>query len=129
MNENKISGGAYGAIFGVTDIDKSLTIYSDILGYDRVVYDKTGIFPDLASLPGGEKELRRVLLKRTIPFSGYFNRIFGQSVIELISAPGNPGKRIFRTVSGAIRDSFISASTSTKWTSSGNTAPVSATLS
>ena len=47
MNENKISGGAYGAIFGVTDIDKSLTIYSDILGYDRVVYDKTGIFPDL----------------------------------------------------------------------------------
>ncbi|MBK7480152.1 MAG: VOC family protein [Bacteroidales bacterium] len=96
MNENKISGGAYGAIFGVTDIDKSLTIYSDILGYDRVVYDKTGIFPDLASLPGGEKELRRVLLKRTIPFSGYFNRIFGQSVIELISAPGNPGKRIFQ---------------------------------
>lgn len=96
MKENKISGGAYGAILGVTDIDKSLAIYSDILGYDNVIYDKTGHFPDLGHLPGGEKELRRVLLKRTERFSGYFSRIFGQSVIELISAPGNPGKRIFQ---------------------------------
>jgi len=96
MKENKIGGGAYGAILGVTDIEKSLAIYSDILGYDEVVYDKTGYFPDFGSIPGGKKELRRVLLKRTKPFSGYFSRIFGQSVIELVSAPGNPGKRIYQ---------------------------------
>ena len=40
-------------------------VYSDILGYDEVIYDKTGIFPDLADLPGGKNECRRVLLKRS----------------------------------------------------------------
>ncbi len=44
-NENKNTGGSYGAVIGVSDIEKSRVVYSDILGYDEVVYDKTGIFP------------------------------------------------------------------------------------
>ena len=47
MNEKKNTGGSYGAIIGVSDIEKSRVVYSDILGYDEVIYDKTGIFPDL----------------------------------------------------------------------------------
>ena len=96
MDENKVNGGTYGAVIGVTDIDKSRVVYSDILGYDQVVYDKTGTFPDFASLPGGTNEFRRVLLKRTEPFSGYFSAIFGQSHIELVSSVGKPGKKIYR---------------------------------
>src|SRR5665648_226829 len=57
-NEKKGTGGSYGAIIGVSDIEKSKVVYSDILGYDEVIYDTTGIFPDLASLPGGNKECR-----------------------------------------------------------------------
>lgn len=95
MNENKISGGSYGAVIGVSDIEKSKIVYSDILGYDEVVYDSTGIFPDLAGLPGGDRELRRVLLKRSEPFSGPFNKLFGQSFIELIKSTGTPGKKIY----------------------------------
>ena len=52
-NEKKYTGGSYGAIIGVSDIEKSMVVYSDILGYDKVIYDSTGIFPDLANLPGG----------------------------------------------------------------------------
>lgn len=95
MNENKVCGGSYGAIIGVSDIERSKVIYSDILGYDEVIYDSTGSFPDLAVLPGGKNEFRRVLLKSSKPFSGYFSKIFGPSVIELVGAMGNPGKKIY----------------------------------
>jgi catechol 2,3-dioxygenase-like lactoylglutathione lyase family enzyme len=93
-NENKVTGGSYGAVIGVTDIEKSRVIYSDILGYDKVVYDKTDIQPDFAGLPGGDQKCRRVLLRRSEPFAGPFSKVLGNSEIELISTPV-PGKRIF----------------------------------
>ncbi|MCX6333821.1 MAG: VOC family protein [Bacteroidia bacterium] len=95
MNENKVSGGSYGAIIGVSDIEKARIVYSDILGYDEVAYDMRGIFPDLATIPGGSEELRRVLLRRLQPVAGPFSRIFGTSEIELISSPVKPGRKIF----------------------------------
>jgi len=95
MNENKVCGGSYGALIGVSDINRSKVIYSDILGYDEVIYDSKGSFSDLAVLPGGKNEFRRVLLKSSKPGSGYFSQIFGPSVIELVSAMGNPGKKIY----------------------------------
>jgi len=95
MNENKHTGGSYGAIIGVSDIEKSRVVYSDILGYDEVIYDSTGIFPDLANLPGGSNECRRVLLKRSESFAGPFSKMLGDSVIELICATGKPGKKIY----------------------------------
>lgn len=95
MNEKKISGGSYGAIIGVSDIEKSMVVYSDILGYDEPVYDLTDVFPDLQNIPGGDKKCRRILLKRSKPFTGPFSKIFGQSVIELINTPGHSGTRIY----------------------------------
>jgi catechol 2,3-dioxygenase-like lactoylglutathione lyase family enzyme len=95
MKENKVSGGSYGAIIGVSDIDKAKVVYSEILGYDEVVYDETGVFPDLSILPGGSNEIRRVLLKRSQPVAGPFSRLFGTSEIELICTPGKTGKKIF----------------------------------
>lgn len=95
MNENKVSGGAYGAIIGVTDIEKARVLYSDILGYDSVVYDSTGVFPDLAVLPGGDSRLRRVLLRRSEAEKGPFSRILGKSEIELICSD-KPGKKIYK---------------------------------
>jgi len=96
MDEKKICGGSYGVILGVSDIERSKSVYSDILGYDEVIYDSTGVFPDLSGLPGGSNEFRRVLLKRSEPFSGFFSKIFGQSVLELVSSVSAPGKRIFK---------------------------------
>jgi catechol 2,3-dioxygenase-like lactoylglutathione lyase family enzyme len=93
-NEKKMTGGSYGAVIGVSDIEKSKVVYSDILGYDEVVYDNTAIFPDLEGLPGGDTECRRVLLKRSKPFAGPFSKVLGNSVIELIST-GRPGKKTY----------------------------------
>jgi catechol 2,3-dioxygenase-like lactoylglutathione lyase family enzyme len=95
MNENKMTGGTCGALIGVSDIEKSKALYSDILGYDEVVYDTTGIFPDLAGLPGGHNEIRRVLLKSSKQFTGPFSKVLGQSMMELICSPDKTGKRIY----------------------------------
>lgn len=95
MNENKLTGGSYGALVGVSDIEKAKVLYSDILGYDEVVYDETGAFADLSGLPGGKNKFRRVLLKNSEPFSGPFSRVLGQSQMELICAAGNPGKKTY----------------------------------
>ncbi len=94
-NEKKLTGGAFGALIGVSDIERSKVVYSDILGYDEVIYDITGIFPDLSNLPGGTNEFRRVLLKRSKSFAGPFSKVLGQSLIELISSTGKPGKKIY----------------------------------
>jgi catechol 2,3-dioxygenase-like lactoylglutathione lyase family enzyme len=94
-DEKKDTGGSYGAVIGVSDIDKAKVVYSDILGYDEVIYDTTSVFADLADLPGGMKECRRVLLKRSKPFAGAFSKVLGDSVLELITTPGNPGKKIY----------------------------------
>jgi catechol 2,3-dioxygenase-like lactoylglutathione lyase family enzyme len=93
--ENKNTGGSYGAIIGVSDIEKSRIVYSDILGYDKVVYDMTGVFNDLSDLSGGDKKCRRVLLRRSEPFAGAFSKVLGQSEIELICSPDVQGKKIF----------------------------------
>ncbi len=95
MNEKKVNGGSYGAIIGVTDIERSLKVYSDILGYDNILYDKKGVFEDLSSLPGGEGTFRRVLLKQSKPFRGAFSRLFGDSVIELISVENRLPRKIY----------------------------------
>ncbi len=94
-DEHKNTGGSYGAVIGVSDIDKSRVVYSDILGYDKVIYDATGVFDDLSDLPGGRKKCRRVLLGRSKPFAGPFSKVLGNSVMELISVTGQKGKRIY----------------------------------
>jgi len=96
FNENKNTGAAYGAIIGVSDIEKSRKLYSDILGYNEVVYDKTEIFDDFSFLPGGSNEFRRILLKHREKRKGIFSKIFGPSVIELVKVNNRLPEKIFK---------------------------------
>ena len=52
-DEHRTSGGPVGAIIGVTDIDRSLPLYQDILGYDKVITDRIGDYKDLEGLKSG----------------------------------------------------------------------------
>jgi len=82
--ERKTTGGVSGTIMGVSDIEKSRALYSDILGYDEVVYDEEGIFEDFAGVPGGDMKYRRVLLRERKPREGAFVKLFGPTEIELV---------------------------------------------
>lgn len=90
------NGGVYGAVIGVSDIDKSLKIYKDILGYDKVVFDKTNTFTDLHHIPGGEGKFRRVLLAHSKSRIGGFADLFGPTQIELIQTLDREPKNIYK---------------------------------
>lgn len=83
-NEKKHTGAAYGAVIGVSDIDKSVDFYRSILGYDQVIFDETTVFGEFSSLPGGNSKFRRVLLRHSKPRLGAFSLLFGTSEIELV---------------------------------------------
>ncbi len=79
-------GGVFGSIIGVSDIDSSIQLYKDILEYETVEYDETGIFEDLKMLPGGNGRFRRVLLSHKEERKGPFSKLLGPSKIELIQS-------------------------------------------
>jgi len=95
VNEKKNTGSVYGVIIGVTDIDKSVRVYSDILGYDQVVSDTKSKFVDFSSLKGGDSTFRRVILKNSKPRLGAFAKLFGNSEIELVQVEGRVPRKIF----------------------------------
>lgn len=89
------SGGVYGALIGVSNMDEALKVYQDILEYDQIIYDQTGVFEDLNPLPGSELQMRRVLLKHSKTRHGSFAPFFGQTQIELVQLIDNQGKKLF----------------------------------
>ena len=93
---NKLTGAVAGAIIGVTNIENARKVYSDILGYDKVVYDKEEVFGDFSGLPGGDKKFRRVLLESSKKREGSFSRLLGESTIELIQVFDREPKKIFK---------------------------------
>lgn len=94
-NQKKTIAGIYAAVIGVSNIDESLELYSEILGYDTVIYDKTAVFEDLKPLNNGDKTFRRVLLGHSEKRTGGFANLFGESQIELIQALENKPNKIF----------------------------------
>ncbi len=94
-DEKRSTGGPVGAIVGCSDIDKTLVLYRDILGYDKVLADETGTFSDIAGLPSGDKKYRRVLLTESQPRKGSFSRLFGPSYIELVQALDRTPRKIY----------------------------------
>ena len=89
------SGGVAGMMVGVTDVEKALVVYQDILGFDTIVYDKTGVFEDLAFLRGGEQRYRRVLLTNKQPRKGPFANLLGPGSIELVVALDRQPRKIY----------------------------------
>ncbi|MBL0315428.1 MAG: hypothetical protein IPP69_06435 [Flavobacteriales bacterium] len=61
-------------------------MYCDILGFDQVVYDKTGSFEDWKELKAGRENYRRVLLTQKAQPGGGFARVTGKTYIELVQA-------------------------------------------
>lgn len=91
----KNTGGVEGALLGVSDMAAALDFYATVLGYDTKTYDEQGHFPDLAQLPGGDREVRRVLLTRSAGQKGAFSKLFGTTCLELVEVSGHSGKRGF----------------------------------
>jgi catechol 2,3-dioxygenase-like lactoylglutathione lyase family enzyme len=93
--EKSVTGGVYGAVIGVKDMDESLKVYQQLLQYDTVVYDVNGTFSDFKFINGGEGKFRRVLLKHSDIKAGALSPFFGSTCIELVQALEREPKPIF----------------------------------
>lgn len=89
------TGGMYGAVIGVSDLERSLRFYREILGYETVVYDETADFGDWHGVDGGFGRCRRVLLRPAQTRVGPFSRLLGHSEIELVQALDRAPRRIY----------------------------------
>lgn len=89
------TGGVAGTLIGVSDIDKALKLYQDILEYETIEYDETGVFDCFKGLPGGEGKFRRVLLSHKSERLGPFSKLLGPTKIELVQALDKTPRKIF----------------------------------
>jgi catechol 2,3-dioxygenase-like lactoylglutathione lyase family enzyme len=80
------TGGVAGSVIAVSDINRSLDLYQNVLGYSTVVYDVTDSFPAYQNLPGGKGYFRRVLLRHPEARKGPFAQMLGASEIELVQS-------------------------------------------
>ena len=90
------TGGVAGCLIGVSDIDKALPLYRDILEYETVEYDETGNFGCFNGLPSGEQKFRRVLLSHKKERTGPFSKLLGPTQIELVQALEREPQFIFK---------------------------------
>lgn len=88
-------GGVEGVAIGTPDIAKSLPLYQQVLGYDHIVYDETGVFGDFGGLPSGNTRVRRVLLTHSRRRRGGFAPLLGDTSIELIQSIDEPGQAVY----------------------------------
>ena len=96
LKNDALTGGVEGVIIGVTDIEKSMGFYNELLGYDKVIFDTNGKTESLASLPGGSNSFRRVLLTHSEQRKGPFSKLFGTSSIELVQVTDRKAEKIFK---------------------------------
>ncbi|MEM6644224.1 MAG: VOC family protein [Bacteroidota bacterium] len=77
------NGGMAGCSVGVSDMQKAIDFYA-LLGYDKILNDGTDIFDDWKAIPGGDSEMRRVLLSQQNRSGGGFSDLIGATYIELV---------------------------------------------
>ncbi len=79
-----VTNGIAGCSIGVSDIDAARKLYSDILGYDKVIYDETSNFEDWNNIAGGNSTYRRIMLVQSNPSGGGFSNMSGDTYLELV---------------------------------------------
>ncbi len=86
------TGGVCGAMIGVSSIDAVLPLYTTAFGFESVIYDCSGVFPDIED----EHSYRRVLLRKKQGEKGAFSRLFGHVDIELIEVLDRKPQKIYK---------------------------------
>ena len=94
IEQHRLTGGMAGAVIGVTDMERSLRFYKEVLGYDTIKCDFTGPYSNHDIMPEARKRCRRVIL--TAPKrKGAFAELFGYSEIELVQALEHTPRKIY----------------------------------
>lgn len=88
------TGGVLGVVIGVSDLEKSIPLYRDTLGFSVVHYQEEAVFADI---PGEPKSFKRALLSMPCEGNpGAFGALLCPAQIELIEVRGRETKQIFK---------------------------------
>lgn len=93
--DRAVTGGVAGVVIGVTNVDKALKLYRDILGYSEVIYDGSKKFDDFKGVPGGSEGFRRIILRSNKNRKGAFSRLLGDTELELVECKTRKVNKIF----------------------------------
>lgn len=88
------TGGVLGAVIGVSNIEKSIPFYQEVLGLNRVLIDRIEEI-DKANEQGEEQKIRRVLLEKQSDGKGAFGKLLGSVQIELVERLDGTGIPIY----------------------------------
>ena len=87
-------GGVLGVIIGVSDLEKTIPLYRDILGFLNLGYQEEGVYPDI---PGEKFTFKRALLcMKGESNPGAFGGLLCPAHIELIEVKDRKGRHIFK---------------------------------
>lgn len=88
------TGGVLGVVIGVSDLEKSIALYRDILGFSTLNYKEESVFEDL---PGEKRTFKRALLSMpTNGNPGAFGALLCPAQIELFEVKGRQPNQIFK---------------------------------
>jgi catechol 2,3-dioxygenase-like lactoylglutathione lyase family enzyme len=90
----RIGGIEYTAI-GVSNLKDSVDFYSNILGYDKLLYTYEGSCSEWDTLFGEGRKIKRALLMKSEKAQGQFKHFLRGGMIELIQVEGNRKKHNF----------------------------------
>ncbi len=83
-NTRHAVAGVAGVLIGVSDMEKSVAFYKEILGYNETLYSAAGVFDDWAGVPGSSSYCKRVVLAQRQQTTGAFGKLLGNTTIELV---------------------------------------------
>ena len=83
---NAACGGVVGAVIGVSNLDKSIQFYKDVLGIDEVIYKGSAPAIDIPRAEQQGQHFKRALIKKRVSSTGAFSKLLGMVQIELVEA-------------------------------------------
>jgi catechol 2,3-dioxygenase-like lactoylglutathione lyase family enzyme len=88
------TGGVLGVIIGVSNLEKSISLYQNVLGFTHKEYEVSGNFEDL---PGDKLIFKRAKLRMPgTNNTGAFGGLLCPAQVELIEVEGRVPKKIFK---------------------------------
>ncbi len=93
--DSSICGGVVGAVIGVSNMEKSLHFYKELLGIDEITYMGTAPLTDGPDSHHQGRVFSRVLLKKEPSGKGAFSKLLGAVQIELLEIKESIPRKIF----------------------------------
>jgi catechol 2,3-dioxygenase-like lactoylglutathione lyase family enzyme len=91
----KLTSGAYGAIIGCSDLEKSIRFYTEVLGFELKKKTEAEKVEAYENLPGGNHSFKRAYLTKAKPEIGGFSNFLGNTEIELIQSTDYTGVKMY----------------------------------